>query len=139
VRNTDLKFTTTGDYMATRSRIAMKLNDGRYMSIYAHWDGHPGTRGPILTENYTEYDSVMALMNMGDVSSLGVNFADTIFYNRDRHEELNYSIHDSYTHLLREYHSDEEYIYIFEKGIGWSVIDTYNMAVSYLEAMEVAA
>ena len=125
--------------MATRSRIALKLNDGRYMSIYAHWDGHPGTRGPILTEHYSDYDIVLSLMNMGDVSSLGVNFMNTIFYNRDRHEELNYSLHDDYKALLREYHSDEEYIYIFEKGIGWSVIDTYNMSISHLEAMEVAA
>ena len=125
--------------MATRSRIALKLNDGRYMSIYAHWDGHPGTRGPILTEHYSDYDTVLSLMNMGDVSSLGMNFMDTIFYNRDRHEELNYSLHDDYKALLREYHSDEEYMYIFEKGIGWSVIDTYNMSISHLEAMEVAA
>ena len=139
MRNTDLKFTTAGDYMATRSRIAMKLKDGRYMSIYSHWDGHPGTRGPILTEHYTDYYSVFALMNMGDVSSLGVNLADTIFYNRDRSEDLNYAIHESYQNLLSEYHSDEEYIYIFDDEIGWSVVDTSNMTVAHLEAMEVAA
>ena len=125
--------------MATRSRIALKLNDGRYMSIYAHWDGHPGTRGPILTEHYKEYDTVLALMSMGDVSSLGESLTDTIFYSRDRGEGLNYNIHDDRQALCREYHSDEEYIYVFEKGIGWSVIDTYDMKMSHLEAVEVAA
>ena len=56
--------------MATRSTIAMEQPDGRVMQIYCHWDGYLDHNGRILLENYQDRAKVLALMLLGDISSL---------------------------------------------------------------------
>lgn len=56
--------------MSTRSRIAFE-HDGKFESIYCHHDGYLSWVGKILQENYTEPSKVQALMELGDISSLG--------------------------------------------------------------------
>ena len=38
--------------MATRSRIALQLEDGSIVSVYNHWDGYPAGVGFTLVANY---------------------------------------------------------------------------------------
>ena len=59
--------------MATRARIAMRRADGKVESIYCHWDGYPEApgAGATLFEHYKDPEKVQALMDLGDVSSLG--------------------------------------------------------------------
>ena len=56
--------------MATRSTIAMEQPDGRVMQIYCHWDGYLENNGQILQEHYRDRAKVLALMLLGDLSSL---------------------------------------------------------------------
>ena len=57
--------------MGTRSRIGIKNGNGTITSIYCHWDGYPSYNGRILLENYTDKQTVLTLMKLGDISTLG--------------------------------------------------------------------
>lgn len=56
--------------MGTRSTIAMEQPDGRVMMIYCHWDGYLDHNGKILQNCYKDRAKVLALMLLGDISSL---------------------------------------------------------------------
>jgi len=56
--------------MSTRARIAMALPNGKFKSIYTHWDGYPKHHGGILREHYSTPDRVTALLALGDLSAL---------------------------------------------------------------------
>ena len=82
--------------MATRSVIVDKVSN---RGIYCHWDGYPSHNGVLLAEHYADQDKVDALINLGDISRLGVNIDDgdtesangisqhTSAYHRDTGEE----------------------------------------------------
>ena len=57
--------------MGTRSHIGKKLQDGTIKYIYCHWDGYPEHNGAILKEHYTDEAKIDALLELGDLSSLG--------------------------------------------------------------------
>lgn len=56
--------------MATRAFIGMVKGD-EYHHIYCHFDGHVGGVGKILQEHYRTEEKVQALINLGDLHSLG--------------------------------------------------------------------
>jgi hypothetical protein len=56
--------------MATRSRIAVKQQDGTIDSIYCHFDGYPSGVGDILINYYSRKEADQ-LMQGGDISTLG--------------------------------------------------------------------
>ena len=58
--------------MSTRSRICeLDPTRGRARSIYCHFDGHPTSVGRTLIEHYNVPWRVSALIDLGDLSSLG--------------------------------------------------------------------
>ena len=57
--------------MSTRSRIAKLNDDGSIRVIYCHSDGYLSYNGRILLEHYTDPAKVDALLDLGDISSLG--------------------------------------------------------------------
>ena len=57
--------------MATRSTITALLSDGRYGSIYCHFDGYPSHNGQLLVDHYRDQAKVDALIALGDLSVLG--------------------------------------------------------------------
>src|SRR6516162_476017 len=57
--------------MSTNARIGYVTDHGDVRSIYTHWDGYPTHHGRILIEHYTNPDQVRALLDLGDLSSLG--------------------------------------------------------------------
>lgn len=72
--------------MSTRSRICeLDPTCGRARSIYCHFDGSPGSVGRTLVEHYNAPWRVSALMDLGDLSSLGEllapDEADTWLFN----------------------------------------------------------
>ena len=73
--------------MATRSTIAIRTEDG-IKAIYAHWDGYIEHNGRILREQYKTTEQVNALIELGDISQLGLDTGLTVAYGRDRGEEL---------------------------------------------------
>ena len=69
--------------MGTRSAIAMKTEDG-IRSIYCHWDGYVDHNGRILKEFYSTDEKVKSLLDLGDLSSLGIEVGEKQdFDNRD--------------------------------------------------------
>ena len=62
--------------MATRSTIAMEFADGTVQQVYCHWDGYLDNNGEILQENYKDPLKVRALIDLGDISSLGPDIGD---------------------------------------------------------------
>jgi len=122
MRNLDLKFTTAGDYMATRSRIGIRNNDGSYTSVYVHWDGSPDSRMPLLTECWNETEKVKELIEGGGISSLSYTMENTVFYHRDRGEVLDimYSPSGLDELIYDTGRAGEEYLYIFSYN-EWTV------------------
>ena len=67
--------------MSTRSRIGYLLN-GVVKSVYCHYDGYPEYNGQILEEFYKTFEDVKALVDLGDISSLG----ETTAFRDEDHE-----------------------------------------------------
>jgi hypothetical protein len=58
--------------MATRSTIALEFADGTVQQVYCHWDGYLENNGRILQGYYTDPFKLRELIDLGDVSSLGI-------------------------------------------------------------------
>ena len=44
--------------------------DAEYIGVYHHWDGYITGVGQTLLESYTDYDTILNLLIMGDLSSI---------------------------------------------------------------------
>lgn len=124
--------------MATRSAIGIKTTDNRIMSVYCHWDGYPSHNGAILAENYTDADKIVALLSLGDISSLGPEIGVkhpfetfglsaeqkaqyekmTTFYGRDRSEtDVGFRVFDTVKDFVEHYdEAGAEYFYLFDEN-----------------------
>ena len=58
--------------MSTNSNIGIR-NGNKIKYIYCHWDGYLSHNGLMLNLFYRDLDKVSALINLGDISSLGYN------------------------------------------------------------------
>ena len=87
--------------MSTRSLIGQVLPDGTIRSIYCHYDGYPKGVGATLELFYRDSNTVSALLDVGDISSLRAELVPapdrehtynnpqdgvTVAYGRDREE-----------------------------------------------------
>jgi hypothetical protein len=119
--------------MATRSTIALEFADGSVQQIYCHWDGYLEHNGRILFEHYMDPFKVRALIDGGAVSSLAASIDKpeghsfdksvdgfTVFYARDRGEELHVSKFKDYADY-RKNAQFEEYNYILRQVEGKAV------------------
>lgn len=69
--------------MSTRARIGFSatnnpLSGWEIRSICVHADGYPLEVGRILSEHYRDDDKVLALIALGDLSSLGPDLDSTV-------------------------------------------------------------
>jgi len=102
--------------MATRSLIALD-NTGVFTSIYCHWDGYLSVNGKILLENYTDINEVEELLDLGDLSTLGISLSECKPFAKETNEFA--KDFSSLQNLLVYFHnSDCEVLYIFN-GFGW--------------------
>lgn len=90
---------------------------GEYMEIYHHWDGYPDGVGETLLTEFNDYDSILNLMLMGDMSSIVGN--SVCSYHGWRNEDTPPHFHDS------EPSCSEEYLYVFKDG-HWHVTEEYS-------------
>ena len=118
--------------MGTPAAIIEKTKTG-YRGIYCHNDGDIGWVGTILAEDYTAPKKVTALLDLGDISSLGRNVNPitsthsfdnpegtvTVAYCRDRGEEDTEATIGSTIEEIAEI-IDHQYLYVFENG-KWTV------------------
>lgn len=133
--------------MATRSVIAIQHSDNTYTSVYCHWDGYLAHNGAILQEHYNSAAKAAALIELGNISSLGpiigeahpfsrldVNMTAeefdskygkmTTYYGRDRGEKDTEPKTSASTAELVEQSENSwcEYLYI-HNGERWFVIE----------------
>jgi hypothetical protein len=110
--------------MATRSRIAIENQDGTVTSIYCHWDGGIGTNGERLSQNYTTTELVNALIELGDISSLGESTEDTVAFTRDRGEDFKQTTYENVPTLFEDgFENGVKFVYCFIKDQFWLVSD----------------
>ena len=104
--------------MATNASIAMKTPEGTYVGIYCHWDGYiQHGVGDMLLKNYTTPEDVAKLIEIGDISSLGENLNETVYYHRDRGEaykDVKPLVAETYPLLMKALR--HEYNYLYEDG-----------------------
>jgi len=121
--------------MATRATIALEFADGTVQEIYSHWDGYISGVGSILLEHYKTPQSVAELLAQGDLSSLGVNLDETVFYARDRGETgVSARRYDSYKEYLQN--ADfQGYDYIMREGVWY--VNRSGLVKNLIEAFRV--
>ena len=70
--------------MSTRSRIAIKHDNGAYESVYCHFDGYDYDNGvgPTLREFYNSEEQAKELIALGDLSFISQE--QNCAYHRDR-------------------------------------------------------
>lgn len=117
--------------MATRCFIGKSLPSNHIIGIYCHYDGYPdGGVGEMLETNYMDETKIDALLELGDISTLGPELGEkhdpkdhklinamgwTTAYHRDAGEDLN---------PLREYESlpDMEKNVAGDLGAEWAYV-----------------
>ena len=114
--------------MGTRSIIMTEQGD-KFVGVYAHWDGYPSYRIPLLLKYHNSQEAADAIVALGSISSLNPFIAPadgvehsfdspannvTIAYNRDRDEDLDIETADTRDELV-----DHEYSYCFQDGQWW--------------------
>lgn len=106
--------------MATRSTIAIQNADKTVTGIYCHWDGYLSNNGQILFDHYTDEADVRALIELGNISSLGNTTDSTEAYMRDKDEQGQEA---STAHNWRQFIAEngQEFDYLFVPGEGWMV------------------
>lgn len=85
--------------MSTRCSITAKCEDGKFRSVYCHFDGYPDGAGATLLNSYVDQKKIEAMLALGDMSQLcdsiecpeGHSYSDSVdghsvFYGRDRGE-----------------------------------------------------
>jgi hypothetical protein len=138
--------------MATRAMIGMVRADGSVRAIYSHWDNYPAHTGILLKAFYDTADTVTALLDRGDVSSLGASLEETTFFNNIMYDNNRTDYPPSSSRY--QFSNDQanrfpdivsavqyytecwcEFFYVFEDGI-WTVRDRYGMNRSLAGVIE---
>ena len=103
--------------MATRSTIAMRLEDGSVRSVYCHFDGYPDGVGATLREHYTNAAKIEQLLDLGDLSVLDVEIGEKVDFNgRPEGQCLFYGRDRGETGINARSHADENEWLGYRKG-----------------------
>lgn len=120
--------------MATRSLICKETLNHTYVGIYCHWDGYPLGVGRVLCEHYTTKEKVEALLELGDLSSLGSQITPPegsthsfdepmddvcVAYHRDRGEEYRPPCPIRLNAKTGREYGGTEYMYVFMLDGTW--------------------
>jgi hypothetical protein len=126
--------------MATRSRIAIKLED-KILSIYCHYDGYPDGVGETLKKHYLDPAKIQSLMDLGNLSILRPEIGEKqdfndyasqnkewcLAYGRDRGETETeadeFEDVDSLVKYVKD--SDQEFLYLYDNE--WKYLDLYQV------------
>jgi hypothetical protein len=108
--------------MSTRASIFEKQENGGYRGIYLHFDGYPKHAGEILKKYYDTPEKVSALIDLGDLSSIGkeITVRDTVAFHRDRNEKLSITTTLQPRNKLSDVIDGVDYTYVFENN-NWTV------------------
>ena len=109
--------------MATRSRIALQLNETSFLSVYHHYDGYPQWLGVTLNKKFNTREKVAELIDGGDISCIesetdwnNKECEHHVQYYNDRGENTAPKLHEN----IDDYFSiGEEYAYVFTLDHEW--------------------
>ncbi len=124
--------------MATRSLIGIKLGD-IVKTIYCHWDGYPEHNGQLLMNHYNTPAAITALMELGDLSSLGETPDQCKAYHRDRKEPWGMveprEMDASTVVKIAEHDYGVDYVYIYNDEFGshtWAKQDGQDCCIKQI-------
>ena len=114
--------------MGTTSAIGKENPDGTITAIYCNYDGYPKGVGVILRDYYTDPAKIDAMMDQGDMSTIGRNIGiahsfeertinECTFYRRDRGERAA-SLNSQVCPTLNAF-AEHEYNYVFTLEGKW--------------------
>lgn len=126
--------------METHAIIARRNDGGHFHAIYLHRDGHPEGAGATLAEHYTDQGKIDALIDLGDIRSLGSGIGEmhdfyapadervTIAYGRDGGDIGTGAVFFSKLRQLRSYarRADAEWLYVWN-GDAWRFAAIYSI------------
>lgn len=109
--------------MGTSARIYIKdtTERGGYHSVRVNYDGMDV--GRTLADHYNTPEALAALIALGECSVLGVTLEASVFYHRDRGEELRLRWAREATDVLAE-----DYTYKVEGGVVYQYVNTGVLA-----------
>jgi hypothetical protein len=126
--------------MATRSTIAIQLENGSIKQVYCHWDGYISNNGKILVNHYKDSAKVLELINHGSISILDKNINPSkdskhdfdnkekdvcVFFHRDRKELLDIEEFKDFEDYINNANF-EEFNYIFKDNEWYYSEDNNN-------------
>lgn len=109
--------------MGTRSFIIIEDN-GEFRGVYCHWDGYLESNGASLLTYYTTAEQVNALIDGGDMSTLGCS-PESCEYHKDRGDkwkDVKPTVRRNLASVMRMIEgSGCKYVYLFEaETMQWS-------------------
>jgi hypothetical protein len=99
--------------MSTRSTYGILNGDNTVTAVYCHFDGYLSGVGYTLLNNYDTEDKIRNLLSFGACSGLGKTIDESIFYTRDREEDLEIKTYGSVSDFCN-CGSYYEYHYLFD-------------------------
>jgi len=105
--------------MSTRGAIGMRQPDGSVRAVYVHHDAYVAGVGAILGGWYDSPEKVEALLDLGDLSSLGTTLAGTVAYHRDRGEVMRIARRYRDIDVYRRNGTSDfeaDYLYLYDGG-----------------------
>ena len=134
--------------MATRSRIALQLNEDAFLSVYHHWDGYPQWLGVTLKKKFNTRDKVAEAIDGGDISciasentwDLNEKVDEHILYYNDRGEKTEPRLDLNFDDFCSNATACEEYLYVFTLDHEWecyAIDQKYNEDYSEIIATNI--
>lgn len=120
--------------MSTRCRIGVELPNGKIKSIYCHHDGYLSWVGKMLKEHYQDYQKVLKLVELGDISSLHETVEETYpdSYKGWRDEDCPAREDENeWEFWSKKGDCGEEYVYLFSRHTDYDGETYYKW--SYIE------
>ena len=96
--------------------------------VYGHWDGYLSHVGKTLLKSYNTFDKAKELVKMGSISSLGDSLNESVFYSRDRGEELEIFEFINHDDLLESQGREHNYLFINDE---WKWIGDEYFSLGY--------
>ena len=123
--------------MATRSRIALQLNEDAFLSVYHHWDGYPQWLGVTLKKKFNTREKVAEAIDGGDISCIASDNTwdinekvdEHILYYNDRGDNTEPRLDLNFDDYAANATAGEEYLYVFTLDHQWecyAIDQTYN-------------
>lgn len=110
--------------MSTRSRIARRLADGRYCSIYCHFDGDQV--GKVLREHFPTEADAKIIVNFGDLSCISKDGVNAYMDKGEPWAKIRPRNSDDLQGLIAlAWETGAEYVYYWQDG-GWQTLSMWG-------------